>query len=222
VPRILVVDDDDSMRNILRMRLADEYEVIDTGDPELALGLALEHKPDAVLLDLVMPKVSGFELCQNLRALSYTSRIPVFVITGGGVQETKQHCDNLGATAYFEKPLNFTELKRRLGEELHVHRTERRAHARVRMRLILKLRGNDATGNRFEELTATENVSAGGFLCNSTTTLAKGSHVDVYLCGETERFVGRARMVRKESSITAWQRYGFQFEERNSEWVLQA
>jgi len=92
----------------------------------------------------------------------------------------------------------------------------------VRMRLILKLRGNDATGNRFEELTATENVSAGGFLCNSTTTLAKGSHVDVYLCGETERFVGRARMVRKESSITAWQRYGFQFEERNSEWVLQA
>ena len=105
MPRILVVDDDDSMRNILRMRLADEYEVIDTGDPELALGLALEHKPDAVLLDLVMPKVSGFELCQNLRALSYTSRIPVFVITGGGVQETKQHCDNLGATAYFEVDL---------------------------------------------------------------------------------------------------------------------
>jgi PleD family two-component response regulator len=70
VPRILVVDDDDSMRNILRMRLADEYEVIDTGDPELALGLALEHKPDAVVLVLVMPKVSGFELCQNLRALS--------------------------------------------------------------------------------------------------------------------------------------------------------
>ena len=48
----------------------------------MALGLVLEHKPDAVLLDLVMPKVSGFELCQSLRSLSYTARIPVFVITG--------------------------------------------------------------------------------------------------------------------------------------------
>ena len=219
--RILVVDDDDSMRNILRMRLADEFEVIDTGDPAQALGLALEHKPDAVLLDLVMPKVSGFELCQSLRALSYTSRIPVFVITGRAVAETKEHCDNLGATAFFEKPLNFVELKRRLEEELHILRPERRAHVRVRMRLVLKLRGSDAVGNRFEELTATENVSAGGFLCNSTTTLAKGSSLDVYLCGESERFVGRARMVRKENSVTAWQRYAFQFEEKNSEWVLQ-
>lgn len=219
--RILVVDDDDSMRNILRMRLADTYEVIDTGDPEQALGMALEHKPDAVVLDLVMPKVSGFELCQSLRALSYTSRIPVFVITGKALEDTKQHCDNLGATAFFEKPINFVELKRRLVEELHVKRPERRQHVRVRMRLILKLRGSDATGNRFEELTATENVSAGGFLCNSTVTLSKGSSVDVYLGADNERFVGRARMVRKESTVTAWQRYGFQFLEKNSEWVLQ-
>jgi hypothetical protein len=70
-------------------------------------------------------------------------------------------------------------------------------------------------------LTATENVSAGGFLCNSTVTLSKGSSVDVYLGADNERFVGRARMVRKESTVTAWQRYGFQFLEKNSEWVLQ-
>jgi len=47
--------------------LVQGYEVIDTQDPEQALGLALEHKPDAILLDLMMPKFSGFELCQSFR-----------------------------------------------------------------------------------------------------------------------------------------------------------
>jgi DNA-binding response OmpR family regulator len=52
--------------------LSEGYEVIDTVDPEQALGLALEHKPDAILLDLMMPKFSGFELCQSFCSLSYT------------------------------------------------------------------------------------------------------------------------------------------------------
>ena len=57
-------------RRDLWSRLSEGYEVIDTQDPEQALGLALEHKPDAILLDLMMPKFSGFELCQSFRALS--------------------------------------------------------------------------------------------------------------------------------------------------------
>ncbi|HEY7616614.1 MAG TPA: response regulator [Terriglobales bacterium] len=219
--RILVVDDDEGMRNLLRMRLADTYEVIDTGDPEQALGLALEHKPDAVLLDLMMPKFSGFELCQSLRSLSYTSRIPVFVITGKGAAEAKQQCETLGATAYFEKPVDFRALKQKLVEELQTQRPERRAHVRVRMRVILKLAGADPSGQRFEELTATENVSAGGFLCNSTIALPPGAEVEVFLASGTERHVGRARVVREEATATAWRRYGFSFVQKNSEWVLQ-
>ena len=82
MPKILIVDDDQSMRRLLRMRLADAYEIIDTGEPEQALSLALEHRPDAIFLDLMMPKYSGFELCQSLRSLSYTCHIPIFVITG--------------------------------------------------------------------------------------------------------------------------------------------
>ena len=89
--KLLVVDDDDSMRNLLRARLAGSYQVIDTGDPEQALALALEHKPDAVLLDLMMPGFSGYELCQSLRSMSYTARIPVFIITGKGGAVYKIH-----------------------------------------------------------------------------------------------------------------------------------
>lgn len=220
--KILMVDDDPAMRGLIKKRLSDTYEVIDTGDPEQALGLALEHKPEAILLDLMMPKFSGFELCQSFHSLSYTSRIPIIVISGESAAKYKEHCENLGAIAFFEKPVNFPELKRRLEAELQVDRPERRSSVRVRMRIALKLRGTDANGKSFEELTATENVSAEGFLCNCAHPLVKDAVVDVFLVGATERFVGRAKIVRKEAPGAPWQRYGFHFQEKTSEWVFQS
>lgn len=219
--KILIVDDDPAMRGLLRKRLADTYEIIDTGNPEQALGLALEHKPDAILLDLMMPKCSGFELCQSFHSLSYTGLIPIFVITGESAAKYKEHCENLGATGYFEKPVDFTELKRRLAAELSNKRPERRSGVRVRMRVTLKLRGTDTAGKAFEELTTTENVSAEGFLCNCAHSLVKDAIVEVFLAGATERYVGRARVVRQEAPGAPWQRYGFQFQEKTLEWVLQ-
>jgi response regulator RpfG family c-di-GMP phosphodiesterase len=220
--KIVIVDDDESMRNLLKLRLSDSYDVIPTGDPEQALSLALEHKPDAIFLDLMMPKFSGFELCQSLRSLSYTARIPIFVITGESGAKYKEHCQNLGATAYFEKPVDFKALKARVAEELQTKRVERREHVRVRMRVPLKLRGTDSNGNRFEEMTTTENVSAGGFLCSCMSALLKDAVVEVILSGNVERFVGRAKVVRKETSGTPWQRYGLQFQEKTLDWVLQS
>jgi len=130
VHNILIVDDDKATCDLLRACLSEGYEVIDTQDPEQALGLALEHKPDAILLDLMMPKFSGFELCQSFRSLSYTSVIPVLVITGETGAKYKDHCENLGAVAYFEKPLKLNELRRRLTVELQSKRSEQRAHVR--------------------------------------------------------------------------------------------
>jgi DNA-binding response OmpR family regulator len=84
--KILIVDDDEATLKLMRIRLSEAYEPICTRDPEQALGLALEHKPDAILLDLMMPKFSGFELCQSLRSLSYTYAIPIIVITRTGCE----------------------------------------------------------------------------------------------------------------------------------------
>jgi DNA-binding response OmpR family regulator len=222
MPKILIVDDDESVRGLLRVRLSDAYQVVETGDPEQALALALEHKPDAILLDLMMPGFSGFELCQSFHTLSYTSRIPIFVITGEAGTKYKEHCESLGAKGYFHKPVDFEGLRAALREELKGKQPERRAHKRVQMRVILKLRGTDANGKDFDESTTTDNVSAGGFLCNSAATLIKGAQVNVFLkSGGTERHAGRAHVVRKESTGTAWNRYGFQFDETTSDWVLQ-
>ena len=95
--RILIVDDDEAIRRLVRLNLTDLYEIFDTGKPEEALALALEHKPDAILLDLRMPGYSGFELCKTLTSFSATQLIPVFVISGEGGAKTKDFCRDLGA-----------------------------------------------------------------------------------------------------------------------------
>ena len=90
------------------------------------------------------------------------------------------------------------------------------------MRLALKLRGSDASGRKFKEMTTTENVSTAGFLCNCMSALVKGTIVEVTLSsGGSERYVGRAQVVRKESSGTPWHRYGFQFQEKTLDWPFQ-
>ncbi len=124
--KVLIVDDDEAIRRLVRINLLDLYEIFDTGKPEEALALALEHKPDAILLDLRMPGYSGFELCKTFTTFSATQLIPVFIISGEGGAKTKDFCRDLGATAYFEKPVNFDALRARLAEALAGRRTERR------------------------------------------------------------------------------------------------
>ena len=104
--KILIVDDDDAMRGMLKMRFSDTYETIDTGNPVLALELALKHRPRAILLDLMMPNCSGFELCQSFHNLSYTGRIPIFIVTGESSQKYRDYMTTLGAAAFFEKPID--------------------------------------------------------------------------------------------------------------------
>ena len=220
--KILIVDDDADMRSLHKMRLNDTYEILETEDPEEALGLALEHKPAAILLDLMMPRLSGFELCHTLHTLSYTSRIPILVITGESAAKYQRHCEGLGASAFFEKPVDYKELKKRIADALQTNQPERRAYVRVKMRVVLRLRGIDSAGKPFEQPTVTENVSPAGFLAGCMASLNQGDVVEVFVSGEAERFAGRAKAVRCESRGAPWQRYGFQFLETTSEWVLQA
>ncbi len=219
--RLLIVDDDEAIRKLVRLNLTDLYEIHDTGKPEEALALALETKPDAILLDLRMPGYSGFELCKTFTSFSATQLIPVFVISGEGGAKTKEFCRDLGAAAYFEKPINFEALRETLAEALQMRRQERRREVRVTLRVPLKLSGKDASGARFNLPTTAQNVSKSGFLCACGVVLQVGSIVDVYLLGEQQEHVGTAQVMRAEWPGTEYPRYGFQFTEMSGEWVLQ-
>ena len=114
--KLLIIDDEAPMRRLLRINLEDRYEIVDTGDPELALATALQSKPNAILLDLRMPNYSGFELCRTFKSMTSTQLIPIIIVTGEAGANTKLYCKELGATAYFEKPVDFEALASRLGK----------------------------------------------------------------------------------------------------------
>jgi CheY-like chemotaxis protein len=219
--KVLVVDDDEALRRLMRLELSDAYEVIDSGEPEQGLALALEHRPDAILLDLRMPKYSGYELLQTFTSFSRTQMIPVIIVSGEAGGQTKEHCKQLGAAGYFEKPIDFEALRACLSQNAKARRTPPRTEVRVRLRVPLKLEGTDSHGKKFSEVATTENVSLSGFLCGCTAQLAGDSVVDVYLTSTREDYVGKAKIVHVDSKAVPLQRYGCRFIEKTGPWVLQ-
>ena len=218
--KILIVDDEVAMRRLLRINLSDRYEIIDTGNPEQALAMAMQDKPSAILLDLRMPKYSGFELCRTFNSLSFTHMIPLIIVSGEGGATTKTLCKELGATAFFQKPIDFDALRDGLAKALQSARPERRSEVRVRLRVMLSLRGGDVNGKPFEEDSATENVSPSAFFCGCTAQLNKDSVVEVKLKSGGMNFSGRARVVRTEGLETPYPRYAFRFTEKSGVWIL--
>ena len=220
--RVLIIDDDESLRKMIRFRLRNSYEVLDTASPENGVTLALQQKPDVILVDLMMPGQTGFGVCQTLTALSFTELIPVFVMSGAPKALYKDFCRTLGAKGYFEKPIDFDLLEKELAAVLSSGREERRSDRRIKMRLGVKLSGKDQKGAPFELLTTTENVSRHGFCCGVNVPLDPNAIVELFLWTRTaRRFAGRARLVWLEWPETALMpRCGFRFVEEPLEWIF--
>ena len=220
VATLLVVDDEESIRRLMRLNLGDKYHIIDTGEPETALSLALEYKPDAILLDLRMPKYSGYELAQTFTTFSSTKLIPVLVISGEAGSTTKSFCRDLGVTAYFEKPVDFEALEQMLTQILTNGRKERRGEVRVKLRVPIRIVGEATDGSHFDVLTMTENVSKSGFLCACNVDIHVGASIEVSLPNSPD-IVGIAKVMRSEWQDTNYPRYGCRFTNKAGTWVLQ-
>jgi DNA-binding response OmpR family regulator len=221
LPKLLIVDDEKDMRDAIRLRLRAKYELIDTGDASEGLMLALQHKPDCILLDLMMPKFTGFELCQTLSSVATTRMIPIIVISNKPAAEYETLCLNLGATKYFEKPIDFTELEAALAKVMANKQVERRAEVRARLKVILKIKGTNAKGKQFEFLAVSEDVSANGFSCMCTEILDLYSSVDVFLVrGGIDYHGGVAKVARVQWVRTPAQTYGFHFTVKPIRWIM--
>ncbi|QLE59344.1 CHASE2 domain-containing protein [Nostoc sp. TCL26-01] len=111
VPQILIVDDDENHRSILT-RILQEIgcETLEAGDGQDGLEMAKEHQPDAIVLDLAMPKMDGFELMIQLQKNSLTRNIPMIVSSANVFAENHQRSLEAGATAFLSKPIKVDEL----------------------------------------------------------------------------------------------------------------
>jgi two-component system alkaline phosphatase synthesis response regulator PhoP len=105
--RVLVVDDDSVVRELIKVSLkVHSVEVIEGTDGEEGLDKAVHEKPDLVLLDLIMPKIDGFEVCKKLRSNHTTRDIPVILLTSNHDEEVRQKSEKLGVLGYFTKPFS--------------------------------------------------------------------------------------------------------------------
>jgi len=219
--RILIVDDDPAMRKLLKERLDGLYDMAETADPTRALSLAVEFRPKCILLDLLMPRLGGFELCKTLTSLSVTQLIPIMVLSGNPASQYRDFCTNIGAKDYFQKPIDFGRLRVRIAEVVRENPVERRAEARVRLQVMVKLCGIDRFGKRFEELAVTDDVSSSGFRCSCTAPLDTESIVEVQVNGGSARQrAGRAQVAHVMWPSTVAQQYGFRFVEKPAEWLF--
>lgn len=102
--RILLVEDDDALANVYLMRLqAEGFEVRRVANGEDALADAISFKPDLVLLDVMMPKVSGFDVLDILRNTPDTANLKVIMLTALSQESDKQRAETLGVDDYMVK-----------------------------------------------------------------------------------------------------------------------
>lgn len=102
--RILLVEDDDVLANVYVIRLqAEGFDVRRVANGEEALAAALSYHPDLVLLDVMMPKVSGFDVLDILRNTPETAGLKVIMLTALSQESDKEHAEALGANEYLVK-----------------------------------------------------------------------------------------------------------------------
>jgi len=109
--RILIVDDEFAARTALTALLRREgYDVRETADGAAALAESAAFRPDLILLDIVMPGISGFEVCRRIKAAPETRLTPIILITGLSATADRINGINAGADDLLSKPIDFNEL----------------------------------------------------------------------------------------------------------------
>ena len=102
--KILLVEDDQSLREIYGIRLtAEGYEIASAGDGEAALALAVKERPDLIISDVMMPKISGFDMLDILRSTPETANIKVIMMTALSADDQKARGESLGADRFLVK-----------------------------------------------------------------------------------------------------------------------
>jgi len=122
--KILIVEDEDSLLNLYEVKLIKEgFEVITCTNGEDGIAQAIEHKPDLILLDILMPKVDGYGMLKEIKNLPDTKKIPVIIFSNLSQKEEIEKGFKLGAEDYIVKTsVTPEELASKVKEFLKKHK----------------------------------------------------------------------------------------------------
>lgn len=151
--KVLVVDDEQGVRQSFRMTLKDNYDILEANNGKEALKILQENRPDVILLDIIMPQMSGIEVLKNMKEIGV--QVPIIVITAIKDTDAGKEAMKLGAFDYLTKPLDVKKLEaliqKTLGSRAVILVVDDELGVRDSCRLVLKDEYNVLTATNGQE-----------------------------------------------------------------------
>lgn len=120
--RILIVEDNPVNLDLVMQLLEDDYELLTAEDGQSGIDIALAERPDLILLDLSLPKKSGWEVCEELRSLLGDAVMPIVALTAHAIKGDREKALKIGFDDYVTKPIDedllFETVERHLSQKL--------------------------------------------------------------------------------------------------------
>jgi signal transduction histidine kinase/ligand-binding sensor domain-containing protein/DNA-binding response OmpR family regulator len=188
-PIVLIVEDNDEIRNYIRMNLDGDYKVIEAENGLQGLEIALDIIPDLIISDIMMPELNGLDLCRKLKTNEKTSHIPVILLTAQQSEQYQMEGYETGADAYISKPFSSAMLLVRIKNLIE---------SRRKLRELF----NKTTG--FNPLVLGTNAADKAFLSKATALIEanlSNENFDVEWLA-SEMFLGRTQLYRKIKALT--------------------
>ena len=114
--RILIVDDEQTIRLLVRRFLGDKFVVLEAMDSEVAVDIAHNYKPSLTFMDIMMPNMDGYNACSMIKTDQAIKRIPVVMLTGLGFELNEKLAKEIGADGYITKPFTLEKLLDTIGK----------------------------------------------------------------------------------------------------------
>ncbi len=111
---VLIVDDTEANIDILMYVLGNDYDIMVAMDGETALEVATAEAPDLILLDIMMPGMDGFEVCERLKADETTKDIPIMFLSAHAEDREQKRALSLGAVDFITKPIDMVEIQEKV------------------------------------------------------------------------------------------------------------
>ncbi len=108
--KVLVVDDEENVRRLVRSMLGNKYIVLEAKDGEVAIDIAHSQRPDIILMDIMMPNIDGYTACHTIKQDPVTKVIPIVMLTAIGYELNVKLSQKMGAEGYITKPFSSQDL----------------------------------------------------------------------------------------------------------------
>ncbi len=122
--RILAVDDSQDLLELVRLALEDDYDVLTLSDPMEVMEMIALFEPDLLILDVMMPKISGFQLAEMLQRSPRTRELPIIILSAKDTTRDIKHGYRVGASLYLTKPFEPQRLLQNVQAQLQINGTE--------------------------------------------------------------------------------------------------